>query len=194
MSLQSNALITLDDLKGFLTIATLETKYDAELEDTINAVSDLFDCATQRNLKAGDRTEYRDGDDTSDLYLNDWPLNEGTSSVFVYIDFDHEYGSDTLIATADRRVYSLTGKVSLLSGIFPCFPQAAKVTYNAGYSTVPGDLRIAMKESCAFFRKRGKTGGIGVSAISSGQGGSVTYMETDLPKTVQAILKRYRRR
>jgi hypothetical protein len=194
MSVQANALLDVSDLKGFLSIPTTETEYDSELETLINYISDLFDVYTKRTLRAADHTEYLDGKGDDTIYVTHYPLNEATSSVLLYIDIEGIFGSDTVVARTDFRVYPLIGKIVLINNVFPEWPQVAKVFYPGGFSTIPGDIRIGMKETCSFFRKRGKQGGIGVSAITQGQGGSITYMETDLPKTVQAILSRYIRK
>jgi hypothetical protein len=191
MSLASNALISLDDAKGYLELSDVNT-FDSEVEDLVNALSDLFDVSTQRNLKASDITEYRDGDDSDSLWLRNYPVNETTSSLFLYIDFDREFGSEKLVAAADRIINPQTGKVTLVSSVFPSWPQSIKIVYNAGYATIPGDLRIALKVSLAYFWKQKKVAGV-ASMTSGAGGGSVTFID-DLPKTVQTILARYTRK
>jgi hypothetical protein len=194
MALQDNALIELSDLKGFLSIPDANTDQDTELETLINYLSDLFDVATARHLRSGTRTELRDGDGTEDLYLRDWPIEEQDgSSVVLYIDYDREYAETSKIERSDFMVYQDTGLIRLENDVFPCFPQVAKVIFPGGYHTIPGDLRLAIKEACMFFRKRGKNAAVGVSSISASPGGTITYLKTDLPKTVQTILARYRR-
>lgn len=191
MSLQDNALITLADLKGFLDFSDTNL-YDDECIDLINMLSDLFDCATHRDLKAKDHTEYRDGEDCDVLWLRNWPVNETTSSVFLYVDMAREFAASTLVATADRIINPVTGKITLAATVFPDWPQCVKILYNAGYSTVPGDLRIAMKVSCAYFRKQKKYAG--VSSVSEGGPGSNVSLIEDLPKSVQTVLARYTRK
>lgn len=191
MSLQANALITLADLKGFLELSDT-TDYDSEGEDLINMLSDLFDSVTHRDLKAKDQTEYRNGDDADVLWLRNWPVNEGTSTVLVYIDMDREFAASTLVATADRIIDVTTGKITLAGTVFPDWPQCVKIFYNAGYSTVPGDLRVAMKVSCKYFRNQKKYAG--VTSLSEAGGGASVTLADDLPKSVLTVLARYTRK
>jgi hypothetical protein len=192
MSLQANALLTLNELKGFLTIDEAEAEYDSNLEDLINHISDLFDCYTKRTLKSATHTEYLDGRGDDTLHITHPPINETTSSVFVYIDMENLFGEETKVASTDFRVYPEIGKIVLINNTFPEWSRVAKIVYYGGYITIPGDIRIAAKETCAFFRKRALHGLIGVSSVSDQQG-SVNVYETELPNTVKGILGRYRR-
>jgi hypothetical protein len=193
MSLQANALITVAEAKDHLNIPSSETKYDSQIEDLVNIMADMFDCYCKRTLKQADHTEYLDGEGDDTLYVTHYPINTSVSSVVMYYDLDRSYDADTKLENDELAIYASIGKIRWDNGVFAEWPQCIKITYNGGYATVPGDLKIATKEAIAFFYKRKRESIEGVSSVSTSQGGSVSYTDDDLPKPVRAILDRYKR-
>ena len=194
MSLNANAILTVAETKRFLEIPEADVDYDPDIEDVVNTISQLFATNTRRDTIANSATiEYPEGHDDATIYLRNIPIYETTSSVLIWIDQDHAFGASTLLDRDDYVVDANTGKVTLLDDIFTSYPRSIKVTYYGGYTTVPSDLKWAAKEAAQWFWKRRKGGGVGISSVSSQAGGSVSYEDAALPKTVTDVLDRYRR-
>lgn len=197
MSLNANAILTLAETKRFLDIPEADADYDPDVEDVINTISSLFAVETRRDtLVSSAVTEYPEGHDDGTIYLRNIPISETTSSVFIWIDEEWAYGDGTKLDRTDYVIDPNTGRVYLVDDTFPSVFRSIKVTYYGGYSsaaTVPPDLKWAAKEACLVYWKRRHDGRVGVTSISNAQGGSVSYEEGSLPKSIMDVLARYRR-
>lgn len=80
-----------------------------------------------------------DGDGSNSLWTKQFPLNTITT---IHQDADRTFGSDTLIAASDYVFYS-TGKILLPNDRWYVGAKTIKVVYNAGYATIPDDLKQA---------------------------------------------------
>jgi hypothetical protein len=194
MALLTNAILSLEDVKGFLDIPQGDTDYDGKLESVVNALTTMFAVYTGRDTIMNSAIiEYTEGKGDDTLWLRNTPVVETTSSVIVWIDEDREYGDSTLIARANYVVYLSTGKVVLDDEVFPVTPQSVKASYYGGWVTLPADLRWAALEAAQWMWKRQKDGRVGVTSVSAQAGGSVSYEDGALPKSVTDVLDRYRR-
>lgn len=193
MALLTNAILSLEDVKGFLDIPQGDTDYDGKLESVVNALTTMFAVYTGRDTIMNSAIiEYTEGKGDDTLWLRNTPVVETTSSVIVWIDEDREYGDSTLIARANYVVYLSTGKVVLDDEVFPVTPQSVKASYYGGWVTLPADLRWAALEAAQWMWKRQKDGRVGVTSVSAQAGGSVSYEDSALPKSVTDVLDRYR--
>jgi hypothetical protein len=85
------------------------------------------------------------------------------------------------------------GKIALIGGVFlkgVADTDSIKVTYSAGYSTVPYDLQQAVKELVAYWYGRETGRRVGVRSNTAGDT-SISY-ESDVPQAVATIFNRYR--
>lgn len=91
-------------------------------------------------LEAEAITEYHDGDGTDIVLLRNFPVNSITS---VHDDVNRDYAAASLIAATEYMIES-SGRLILENGVFNVGRQNVKVVYNAGYSVVPYDLKVAV--------------------------------------------------
>lgn len=193
MSLDTvNNLISLSDLKLYLGISTGTTTYDARLTDIINAVSWRFNAETGRKLKARAITEYRDGDNSTFIFTNEYPINSNSTDIEIYIDTERSYSTSDKVSSDDIVIYSTMGKIVLDDDSFDEGAQSVKIVYNGGYSTIPYDLQYAAKEYARLIKHREDSNNIGVRSESV-EGGSITYAE-DIPWSVKMVLQKYKKK
>lgn len=133
-------LTTTAKVKNFLKITS--TGDDTHIGTLITSMSDYIRTITDRDLYSKSYTEYYDGSGKNTLQLDNYPITVLTS---IYDDTDYEFGADTEITSDDYffnadTKYSKRG-VLLLNGCnFTEGQQNIKVTYTAGYETIPTDL------------------------------------------------------
>lgn len=192
MALDStNALITVAEFKSYIGQSTGSTSNESRYEDLINQASIRFNTITRRKLKGRSITEYRDGDSSQELYTNEWPIESVSTNISIWVDIDRNYTTDTKVDSTNIIIYSTKGQIKLKNDSFSAGDQSVKMTYTAGYSTVPEDLKYACKEYCRLMWKREASNQIGIKSQSV-EGGTVTY-EQDMPWSVRRILDYYKR-
>lgn len=191
-------LVSLVNLKAFLNItgATKDTLLQA-IKDGVEASVGNY-CDRSFLIPSTDYTEYYDGDGTLELILNQRPI---ISVSEIYIDPSCLFAGATLVPNLNSgspaQLISSTrdlnaGRVRLFMYAFLRGRRSVKVTYSAGYATVPADLQHAVKLICA---KEFKVQDLGMSGQVSQQVGdkTVTFSVDTWPKNACDILDRYRR-
>ena len=119
--------------------AASETQYDELLTELIDDVASRINSKLPHDdLRQNQYTEYHDGGSAS-IILERRPLISVTS---VHDDTSHEFGSDVLVTATDY----FTDRVELAivrkkSGKFQHGSGTLKVIYDAGFETVPQDVR-----------------------------------------------------
>ena len=184
----TNALVTLADTKAWVGVKTADTTYDTLLENFIDGVSWQFNKYTDRLLKARDITEYTEGRNNLELKLEQWPVNSITS---IFIDSEREYGSSTEITD---YTFKEIGVIYSDSERFSAVPNAVKVIYNAGYSTIPYDLKTAALDQIKWLFRRHRDNSEGVSVDTNINGTTTKTEEGEMLTTSMEILKRYKKR
>jgi len=145
----AGGLTILNNLKLFLGINTANTDDDTLLTNLISMVSADIENECQRTFLATNHTEYYKGDGTSQLLVKQYPVNSVAS---IYDDVDRVWGSDTQIEAAAIAISNeVSGLIILEDDIFSQSDDVEniKITYNAGYSTIPTDLESACIKMCA---------------------------------------------
>jgi len=195
----TNALISLDDLKAYLSSDTYDeflddTTTDNELERIINAASRWANRYTGVDLLSREHTEHYDGDGSRTLYLDNFPVTSSVSEIALYIDTDREYEDDDKVESGDIILYSDVGKIIVEDTVFSRGPQSVKITYTAGYvlADVPDDLAYAVKLICAAMWKKKKDKLVNVTSVSI-EGNSVSIAEKDIPALAAEILDEFSR-
>lgn len=182
------ALTTLDELKEMLKITN--DAQDNFLERLINRSTSRMEGRTARKLKK--RTgivETQDGNGTSILRLNEWPIH---GAIDLRVDSDRAFGTDTIVDPTTYIVNQDNGIVKLVSVIidrytvFPLDRGNVRATYDGGYDPVPDDLNYACLETAMAYFARHRQGAPGI-ANESGGGYAVTWID-GLPETVVQIL------
>lgn len=191
-------LVSAADLKTFLAItsSTLDAKLAAVKTD-IEAMVKTY-CGRDFLVPSTPYTEYYDGDGSQQLIVNQRPV---ISVASIYIDSSCLFESGSLVPnlnsgspaeliSSQRKLNS--GIIELFSYAFQRGRRSVKITYSAGYATVPADLQRAVKLICA---KAWKTQDLQMIGQISQQVGdkTVTYEPDSWPKEAAEILGRYRR-
>jgi uncharacterized phiE125 gp8 family phage protein len=180
----SDTLCTLDDVKDHLRISSSD--HDAFLTSLLGRVTTFIEGYCHRTFAETTHTEYRTGDGERDMVLRHKPITSITGIEDVYGGAGFNYDGD------DEHDYwecdYEAGILYLLQDVFPSSPvQTVKVTYTAGYATVPEDVRQVAVELVAskwYLKERQAEG---VQSISFG-GEQKTYRRDELtPMQVQAL-------
>jgi hypothetical protein len=183
-----NSLVTLAEAKAWIGIKTADTTYDALVENFIDGVSWQFNKYSGRLLKARDITEYTEGANTLTIKLKQWPVNSITS---IFIDAEREYGATTEITD---YTFHETGLVFSDTYSFSAVPNAVKIVYNAGYSTIPYDLKVAALDQIKWLFRRHRDNSEGVTSETTINGSTTRTEDGEMLTTSMEILKRYKKR
>lgn len=182
MSLDANALIDFGYVQDLLSTGVGD---QARVETLINAASASANLYTGRLLAARSHTETLDGTGRTTILLPEYPVNSITS---LYVDGDRSFGATTEVT--DYQYYD-EGEI-YYSGGFPDIRKCVRITWNAGYATVPEDLQIAIAEIVQWYLGRFDGDGVGVTAIQNPDG-IVTRYERDIPFSARMRLNRYKK-
>lgn len=189
MAVDAQAWTTVADCKAQLGIT--DSTQDAFLESLVNRSYKILETWLGRKMKAADYTEYYDGPDDEypdQILLNQFPLNSIAS---LHDDLDRNFGSDMLVSSTDYVLYKERGIVRLFRNQ-ACFQkgiQNIKIVYNAGYTTIPGDLADACIQMVEHMFNRARTGGFDTASLG---GKSETYDKDEIPAAVKRTLRHYK--
>lgn len=192
MSLNANALITLEDFKLYAGIDAAVSSADALYELIINSISTRFDTETGRALKSAVYTDlYLDGNGEQDLDLPNYPITAVASvyedDVLLTVGASYDY-----LFTAGS-ILAVNGILRRVNAVWSLGSQNIKLTFTGGYTTVPDDLKLACFKQCAKEWQTQKMSNWGESSRSFPDG-SVSHDVKDLLEDVKAVLRRYARR
>jgi hypothetical protein len=192
MSLNANALTSLNTAKNFLKIPLAETGTDAMIEIFINAASDDCERYCDRRFAQATYTESHLGRGGNLIVLNQWPIISITElRVDTAADFsDPETvidSDDYMIGDSDNTLYLKNGKT---------FPNtrgflSVRVIYVAGYATVPSSLEHACLWLVNYYYKMWNTSNIG-RPNKSKENESASYLQ-GWPDVVIKILNQFKR-
>ena len=193
MAIDTNiALISLNEAKQFLKL-TVNTEDDL-VGDTVNAVSDWINKYCDRKFLSAERTEYYNGNGTSELALKNFPV---TAIGSLYDDPLRAFGASTLIPSTDYILDGNAGLVQLFNGHTNFFEgfQNIKITYTAGYavdSTMPYAVQMACKIlTSLIYRNVYVQWRVGIASEQVGDK-TVTFRDEEVPKMVKSMLDPFR--
>lgn len=194
MALNANALITLAELKIWLNISG--NTEDSRLEAYINTISSAIEKYLKRTLKAGDYTEKYSGTDEQELILNNYPVNSVDSVAIDGIELneeDYEFLSSGVLLKSDG--WLISGLGNYLSGKIDFPERNIEVTYNAGFETVPDDLKLVVYEAVSDLYFRKKSGGEVIQSKKVDDV-SVTFVKKEglFSPDILTVLNGYKRR
>jgi hypothetical protein len=178
-------LCTLDQVKDYMSLSSSKAIDDDLIEDLITRITTQFHNYVGYQIKSTDYTEYHDGDGEPLVFPNVIPINSVT---LLADDVDWEWGSDTQFSSDDYRIVD-NRYVALKSSYFTSSTQNIKITYNAGYSTVPTDIVQACIEEAGRKYKHRKDFD---STSKSLDDGSTQYVEKGLMTSTKEVLNKYR--
>lgn len=191
-------LVALADLKTYLGITSSgqDAKLSAVKTDIEDAVKKY--CGRDLLVPSTPYTEYYAGDGSQRLIVDQRPVVSVSS---IYIDPSCLFESGSLVPNLNSGSPAelISSQRQLDSGIIELFSYAflrgrrsVKITYSAGYATVPSDLQRAVKLICAKAWKVQELQMIGQISQQVGDK-TVTYEPDAWPKEAAEILGRYRR-
>lgn len=174
-------LCTLDNVKTFLSLTTSGS--DVLLTELITRVSKSIESYCDRTFDSQSYTEYFDGG--SEVFPSNYPITTVTS---VHYDTNREYGTDDLI---DSTYYTTIDSRSIaFDDEYKKYPNALKVVYTAGLSSVPEDLKQACIDEVARVFKMKEYRSI---ELLSDDKGSYTYITDNFLPSSKSIIDRYKR-
>ena len=185
MSLNENALATVNEVKRFLGVIAGSSDDDDVIEEIINGNSTLFESYCNCKFTASDYTEYhsKKNYDSGKLFLKKTPINSVAS---IYEDSDRAFGESTLISSSDYGVVDEL-YVEYYDTSFSRGMNTIKITYNAGHSTIPSDISSAcIMESSRLFKRRKE---IDISAKSLPDGSASMFTGSFLPQVTETLKK-----
>lgn len=186
------ALVTLADVKEYLTIASGTTSEDSILGFLINEVSRLINSYTGRYLLQKTWTEYHDGNGSQGLILAQYPIVSVTS---VVDDINRAF-TGSAISTSLYYLMKDSGIIMPMPTFYGFVHGQAnvKVVYIAGYAlaSVPQNLQLAVKRWVAaqYFRYVNKRHEIQSETVGDK---TTTFLNQDIPKDVALLLNEFRR-
>jgi hypothetical protein len=187
-TLDSNCWVTLDDLKEHMDIPSGDTTKDDFLTNILNGAYHIAKNYIGHDLIADDYTEYHDGDGEDTILLKVYPVNTIAS---IYDDTSREFGSDSLIDVDDYFFDAQTGLVTLFQGSasFKAGKGNIKVTYNAGYTTIPYDAQRGLIMLAAWLAQRAGTEGLTTATLG---GKSEQYDSYNIPLFIRQCFIPYK--
>lgn len=185
MAINEYSFISLDEIKNFIGMTGSVSDTDDLLKDLINRVSILFESYMNENVLSRVYTEYFDGKGAMVLFPNHYPI---TTVSGIWDDYDWDWETGDLIDADDYRIVdeqyiTLKRSVSVLGD----YKQNIKITYTAGYTTVPDDLKQAcITEVSRMYKNRNQ---VDVTSKTLSDG-SVSFFDKDfLPLTITTLNK-----
>lgn len=172
--LVSYALVSLADVKETLGISSGVTTNDNLLTRKINQATDMIESYCGRRFAATTYTdEVYDATNTDQVILRQRPVTAVAS--FSVRDSVDNSNSWELINTTDYFLHGSSGLLNLLF-TFGGKWSRGKVSYTAGYTTIPSDLAEACAMLAAYLFQNSTSG----SAVKSKQEGSrkIEYYDT----------------
>lgn len=179
-------LCSLDEVKDFYGKFGSTSKDDDLFEDIITRISTLIESYINKNVISREYTEYYDGLGVSTLVTNQSPINSVDS---IYSDTTWVWGSDTTVGESDYRIHTDKTHVVFLPTLSTGI-QNIKIVYNAGYTTVPEDIKqVCITEVIRIYKNRQEVDILSKSLSD----GSVSYTAKELLLQSKMVLNKYKR-
>lgn len=220
VSAASNAIITTALVKDYLAIGSTDSTHDDFFQTWINYVSEQIEgprgidnkvvvCGIVNEIRNGNgRTRMRpkyfplvslgdESDDTESEKLASLQYRTSLDGSWTDIETDIDaivLNNPSLFELSAQNSYN----IQLLNKYFPEGNQNIRMSYRAGWSTVPTDLvLVCLEKVVEIYRMSSKEGGgrFGVSSVSKNEAGgnkSTTYK--DFNDIHQKMMKPYKRR
>jgi hypothetical protein len=180
-------LITRAEYKTYAGISS--TNNDATLDVLIPKVSDLVKSICRRSFVdyVDDyKIEYFEGG-TASYMPEEWPI------ISVYcVEISQDYGNTytNLVEYTDYAVNKRDGSIRCINKDFPVLINGYRVTYNAGYETIPPDLKLAVLDLVSYYLKNDSA--VHTHKLAQPNTMQVEYITTtNLPAHIKRVLDLY---
>ena len=210
MALNSNAIVTLAEAKAQLKIVDTNTNEDATFEGYINEISSAVELYCKRKFVSQSITsELHDGNGGRFLYPRYFPIQQlstesapTTAQKLASLQYrDTPDSTWTDIEDNINNIFIETGDdscrpfIELYDTYFPVGRRNITLSYKAGYTTVPSDVKMAVLEMIQMRWNEAKRGNdwLGQGNINASQSGnSYSTSLINLDKRWKSVLDRYR--
>jgi len=192
-------IVALDDVKSYLNITG--TALDTVIDGWIGRFSDFIERYCGRKFRVQTvQDEILDGDNAvyvngrSIIYTRWKPIHSlpnGVSDVQKRLDPDSDWEN---IETNVNHIFLRGDHIELWDRVFPPGVQNIKLTYNAGYDGIPGDIVQVFLEMVQVAHRDSQhgTNTLGKLSHALSAGASVTETMKDMKKEWAEVLNRYR--
>lgn len=188
MSLNSNALITVAEAKAFLGMASSITSEDPILELFINSASERVASYCDRVFVSDTYTEFHSGRLQNFLLPNQFPV---TSIAQMRISSSHDWTDPAgLVDATSYRIADFDSTIQY-DGLFPKGYNNIRMVYDAGFTIIPSDLKLACMWFFEWFYRHRQRQDMGRSNVSKGDE-SITIL-SKMPDMIKEILVDYKR-
>lgn len=199
----ANDIVLLADIKDYLR--KTDTNQDNFLQDWLTIISGQIEEYCDRKFREQTITgEIHDGDGTEILYTHYFPITQldGATDAAKLANLQYRNDPDsawTDIETDIDHVFldSRNPYIEFYDEVFPLGRRNIKVSYKAGYTSIPADVQRVCIEMVAILWKECNAGGffrIGEGSVTNSiQGTNFTIQFIDLDKRWKALLDRYRK-
>lgn len=210
MALNSNAIVTLAEAKAQMKLVDTNTNEDATFEAYINEISSAVELYCKRKFVSQSITsELHDGNGGRFLYPRYFPIQQlstesapTTSQKLASLQYRNS-PDDSWIDIEDDidHIFIETGDdscrpfIELYDTYFPVGRRNITLSYKAGYTTVPSDVKMAVLEMIQMRWNEAKRGNdwLGQGNINASQSGnSYSTSLINLDKRWKTVLDRYR--
>lgn len=148
-------ITSLASLRRYLQVDSTDVSDDHTFNELVMQVSKFIEGYCERSFISQSYTEYYNGNGSSELVLNHYPVTAITSC---YDDTDRAWGADTAIPTTDLQISDRVPGLIIYDGgtffdtmnLFKYAVENIKITYTAGYAVIPQDLEMAANMLCAY--------------------------------------------
>ena len=179
-------IATLAEFKLYLWIVSDDTSKDTLLTLFLDWANQLVETYISRTIKAQDYEEIIDGNGQYFLLLENTPVNSvskismniGTAESQVWQEISKE----------DYSTKFNVGKVSFFRPLARGFKNY-KIEYNAWYTTIPSDLKLAVLKLASKYYKTKDSDWITSESVA---GDSISYDASQIPSDILSILSIYR--
>ncbi len=210
MALNSNAIVTLAEAKAQMKLVDTNTQEDATFEGYINEISSAVELYCKRKFVSQSITsELHDGSGGRFLYPRYFPIQQlstesspTTAQKLASLQYrDTPDSTWTDIEDNINNIFIETGDdscrpyIELYDTYFPVGRRNITVSYKAGYTTVPSDVKMAVLEMIQMRWNEAKRGNdwLGQGNINASQSGnSFSTSLITLDKRWKMVLDRYR--
>ena len=189
MALNDNALCTVQEVKNYYEMTGTSAEVDTLIETIINGTSQIFETYCDRAFLDTTYTEYYDGNGKSVLFLDNSPA---TTISGIWDDTEWTWADASLIPVANYRTAD-TNRVVFRDTVLNKAEQNVRIIYNAGYTSIPEDLRQTCTIEVARIVKESLNKTFYISSKQDASG-SVSYKSKDFLPATFIVLNKYKRK
>jgi hypothetical protein len=204
MALNANAIVTLAEAKAQLNV--VDSSMDTTIESWINESSAVIEDYTGRKFAVQSVTgEIQDGDGSRFLYPKYYPITQlstettpSTAQKLAALQYrDTPTSTWTNVEDEINYIFLNTNKpfIELYRKTFDVGVENIKISYKAGFSTVPSDIKKVCVEMVQMWYNEYKGGGDALGKSTSSQtsmGGNFNVTWMDVDARWKLVLDRYR--